>query len=316
MKLIIQIPCNNEEKTLPVTLKDLPKSIPGIDSIEILIINDGSTDKTVDVAKEHGVDHIVSLPKRRGLAEVFRTGINNSLALGADIIVNTDGDNQYCGADVIKIVQPILDKKAEMVIGCRDIKAIGHFSPIKKYLQILGSKIVQRFSGTDIPDTTSGFRAFSREAAFRINIFSSYTYTLESIIQAGRQQIPITYVSIRTNEKLRESRLIKSIPSYINKSIITILRMYLMYEPLKTFLSIGAIFIVPGIVLVIRFLWFYCTAGRSGLIQSLIIAAVLIIMGFGAMLLGLLGDIISVNRRLSQEVLYRLKKRDLKKKED
>ena len=313
MKLIIQIPCNNEEDTLPVTLNDLPKSLEGIDKIEVLVINDGSTDKTVDVAKDHGVDHIVTLPKRRGLAEVFRTGINNSLALGADIIVNTDGDNQYCGQDVIKIVQPILDKKAEMVIGCRDIKTIGHFSPVKKYLQILGSKIVQRFSGTDIPDTTSGFRAFSREAAFRINIFSSYTYTLESIIQAGRQQIPITYVGIGTNEKLRESRLIKSIPSYIKKSIITILRMYLMYEPLKTFLSIGAIFIIPGIFLVMRFLWFYCTSGRSGLIQSLIIAAVLIIMGFGAMLLGLLGDIISVNRSLSQEILYRLKKRDLKK---
>ncbi|MGB2631139.1 MAG: glycosyltransferase family 2 protein, partial [Candidatus Omnitrophota bacterium] len=229
----------------------------------------------------------------------------------ADIIVNTDGDNQYCGEDIAKLVEPILSRKAEIVIGCRDMKTIEHFSPVKRSLQNLGSKVVRKFSGTDIPDTTSGFRAYSREAALRLNVFSSYTYTLESIIQAGRQEIPITHVQIRTNEKLRESRLIKSIPSYLMKSTATILRIYLMYEPLKTFFTIGMIFIIPGILLVLRFLYFHFTACRSGLIQSLIIAAVLLIMGSSTILLGLLGDVLSVNRRLSQEILYRLKKNTL-----
>ncbi len=313
MKLIIQIPCYNEERTLPVTLKDLPERVEGVDEIETLVINDGSSDATVEVAREQGVDHILNLPSRGGLAEAFREGIERSLELGADIIVNTDADNQYFGQDITKLVKPVLERKAEMVIGCRDIKDIKHFSFMKKSLQRFGSYLVRRFSGTDIPDTTSGFRAYSREAALRINIFSSYTYTLESIIQAGRQEIPVTHVNIRTNDKLRESRLIKSIPSYVTRSAGTILRIYLMYEPLKTFLSIGIIFIIPGVLLILRFLYFHFTAGRSGLIQSLIIAAVLLIMGFGTVLLGLLGDIISVNRRFNQEILYRLKKQNLKK---
>jgi len=313
MKLIIQIPCYNEERTLPVTLRDLPERVEGVDEIETLVINDGSSDATVEVAREQGVDHILDLPSRGGLAEAFREGIERSLELGADIIVNTDADNQYFGQDIAKLVKPVLERKAEMVIGCRDIKDIKHFSFMKKSLQRFGSHLVRRFSGTDIPDTTSGFRAYSREAALRINIFSSYTYTLESIIQAGRQEIPITHVNIRTNDKLRESRLIKSIPSYVARSAGTILRIYLMYEPLKTFLSIGIVFIIPGVLLILRFLYFHFTAGRSGLIQSLIIAAVLLVMGFGTVLLGLLGDIISVNRRFNQEILYRLKKQNLKK---
>ncbi|MGB3114366.1 MAG: HAD-IA family hydrolase, partial [Candidatus Omnitrophota bacterium] len=266
MKLVIQVPCYNEEKTLPLTLKDLPKSIRGIDEIETLVINDGSTDMTEKAASRGGADHTLNLPVRSGLAEAFRSGIEKSLELGADIIVNTDGDNQYCGEDIAKLVEPILSRKAEIVIGCRDMKTIEHFSPVKRSLQNLGSKVVRKFSGTDIPDTTSGFRAYSREAALRLNVFSSSTYTLESIIQAGRQEIPITHVQIRTNEKLRESRLIKSIPSYLMKSTATILRIYLMYEPLKTFFTIGMIFIIPGILLVLRFLYFHFTACRSGLI--------------------------------------------------
>jgi len=313
MKLIIQIPCFNEEKTLPLTLKDLPAEIEGIDVIETLIIDDCSTDRTVETAKEKGVDHVLTLPVRSGLAEVFKKGMERALELGADIIVNTDGDNQYRGEDIKKLVRPIMEGKAEIVIGCRDMKAIKHFSFLKKILQRLGSRIVRKFSGTDIPDTTSGFRAYSREAALRVNIFSSYTYTLESIIQAGRQEIPITHVGIRTNEKLRESRLIKSIPSYIVRSTATIVRIYMMYEPLKTFLGIGLVFMVPGVALVLRFLYFNFTSGRSGLIQSLIISAILIMMGFGAMLLGLLGDIISVNRRIGQELLYRTKKEQLER---
>ncbi|NQT94997.1 MAG: glycosyltransferase family 2 protein, partial [Candidatus Omnitrophica bacterium] len=243
MKLIIQIPCYNEEETLPVTLKDLPKTIKGIDSVEVLVIDDGSKDRTREVARECGVDHILELSLHQGLANTFKNGIEKALELGADIIVNTDGDNQYCGQDIEKLVSPILQKKAEVVIGCRDIDTIKHFSFIKKCLQRVGSYIVRKFSGTDIKDTTSGFRAYSRNAALRLNVFSTYSYTLETIIQAGRKEIPTVSVDIKTNEKLRESRLIRSIPSYLVKSTATILRIYLMYEPFKTFFSIGILFL-------------------------------------------------------------------------
>jgi len=310
MKLIIQIPCFNEEKTLPLTLKDLPVKISGIDQIEVLIIDDGSSDKTVDAAKAGGVNHILSLSQRQGLAAVFKRGIDRSLELGADIIVNTDGDNQYCGQDIEKLVRPILEKRAEIVIGCRDINAIKHFSFIKKLLQYFGSYVVRKFSRLDIPDATSGFRAYSREAALKINIFSAYTYTIETIIQAGKKGIPATHVSIRTNDKLRESRLIKNIPAYIFKSVATMLRIYLMYEPLKTFFVIGLISLAPGLLLILRFFYLYFTEGRSGHVQSLVIAGALLIMGLGVMLLGLLGHIISANRRLIEEVLYRLKKQN------
>ncbi len=309
MKLIIQIPCYNEEKTLPITLKELPKEIPGIEKIEILIIDDGSIDKTVSVAKANNVDHILCLPKRSGLAEAFKRGIEKSLELGADIIVNTDGDNQYCGQDIGKLIKPVLGKKAEVVIGCRDIEAIRHFSLAKRILQKFGSYMVRKFSGTAIPDTTSGFRAYSRDAALRLNIFSSYTYTLETIIQMGRQDIPITHIDIKTNSKLRESRLVKSMSSYITRSVSTILRIYLMYEPLKAFLRIGSAFLLMASILILRFLYFHFTIGRSGRVQSLVLAAILVVIGFGIILLGFLGDIISANRRLSEEVLYRLKKR-------
>lgn len=308
MKLIIQIPCYNEEKTLPLTLKDLPNKINGIEKIETLVINDGSEDKTAEIARGLAVNYILNLPKRSGLAAAFSRGLEKSLELGADIIVNTDADNQYNGADIAKLVEPILNKKSDIVVGCRDINKIKHFSFLKRLLQKFGSKMVRSFSGTDIPDTTSGFRAYSREAALKIKVFSSYTYTLETIIQAGRQGIPITYVNINTNPKTRESRLISSIPAYIIKSAVTILRIYLMYEPLKTFLKISALPILAGLVLVGRFFILYFTQGYSGHIQSLIIAAILLITGFGIITIGLLGDIISANRKINEEILYRLKK--------
>lgn len=313
MKLIIQIPCLNEEKTLPLTLKDIPKEIKGIDLIEVLVINDGSTDKTVDIARDAGVQHVLDLPVTSGLAEAFKRGLDKALELGADIIVNTDGDNQYKGEYIESLVRPIIEKKAEIVIGCRDMASIEHFSWLKKMLQKAGSSVVRKFSGTKIPDVTSGFRAYTKEAALRMNIFSSYTYTLETIIQAGRKEIPMTHIDIKTNSKLRESRLISSIPSYIVRSIATILRIHLLYEPLKTFSSIGAFFMVPGILLIMRFLYYYFTEARSGHIQSLIIAAILMITGAGIMLLGLLGDVISANRKINEEILYRMRKDKLNK---
>jgi len=313
MKLIIQIPCYNEEKTLPVTLRDLPKEIKGIDEIETLVINDGSEDSTVKVARKEGVSHILDLPLKSGLAEAFRRGIEKSLELGADIVVNTDGDNQYRGADIVKLVKPILDKEAEIVIGCRDILNIKHFSLTKKILQKVGSYVVRRLSNTDIPDTTSGFRAYSRDAALRLNIFSTYTYTLETIIQAGRKEIPISYVEISTNQKLRESRLIKSIPSYVLRSTSTLLRIYLMYEPLKSFFKIGLIPISFSIILIIRFLISHYTRMHGGHVQSLIIAAIGLIVGILIIMIGLLGDIMSANRKLNEEMLYRLRKESLDK---
>ena len=317
MKLIIQIPCYNEEQTLPLTLKDLPGSIEGLDSIEILVINDGSTDDTVAVAKALKVQHILDLPYRRGLAEAFRQGIEKSLELGADIIVNTDGDNQYQGQDIPKLIKPILDKKAEIVIGCRNMSQIKHFSLIKKTLQKAGSHMVRRFSKTNIPDTTSGFRAYSREAALKMNVFSTYTYTLETIIQAGRKEIPITHVDIRTNEKLRESRLIKSIPSYIVRSIATILRVYLMYEPMKFFTKMGSVILFLGGLLGARYLYFFIFgAKKGGHLQSLILAAVFLLSGFILMVAGLLADVIAANRKLNEEILYRLKKQQSANKED
>ena len=309
MKLVIQIPCYNEEKTLPLTLRDLPSTIDGIDDIEILVINDGSTDDTVGVAASGGVQHVLDLPYRRGLAEAFRRGIEKSLETGADIIVNTDGDNQYKGEDIKKLVKPILERKAEIVVGCRNMSEIKHFSGLKKALQKVGSHMVRRFSRTNIPDTTSGFRAYSREAALKMNVFSSYTYTLETIIQAGRKEIPITHVEIGTNEKLRESRLIKSIPSYITRSIATMLRVYLMYEPMKFFIQVGSVILFLGGLLGMRYMYFFFFGvKRGGHLQSLILAAVLLLSGFILVVAGLLADVIAANRKLNEEILYRLKK--------
>jgi glycosyltransferase involved in cell wall biosynthesis len=309
VKLIIQIPCLNEEQTLPVTLKDLPKQIDGVDEIETLVIDDGSTDNTVEVARKHGVTHIVRLTNRKGLAEAFMAGLDACLKLGADIIVNTDGDNQYRGSDIARLIKPILRGKADMVVGDRQVERVVYFSPIKKKLQKLGSWVVRHVSNTSVPDATSGFRAYSREAALRLNIISRFTYTLETIIQAGKKNIAISHVKVATNGKLRESRLFKSIPSYIKRSIGTMLRIYTMYEPLKTFVKIGALIFSAGFFVSLRFLWYYLFVdGGKGHIQSLILSAVLMLIGFQVGLIGLVADLISGNRRLIEDCLYRVKK--------
>lgn len=312
MKLIIQIPCLNEEKTLPQTLRDLPKNIPGIDKIETLVVDDGSTDGTLEIARQCGVNHIVGMGQHRGLAKAFKTGLDTALHLGADIIVNTDADNQYCGADIQKLVQPILEGRYQMVIGERPIEQIKEFSPVKKRLQRIGSCVVSQMAKADVPDTTSGFRAYSREAAMKINVFSEFTYTLETILQAGNQDIIIGHVPIRTNGKTRESRLFCGISAYLRKSLITLVRSYTMYKPLKVFTYLGSILLFIGLMGILRFLYdFIFDPSISRHIQSLIMSAVFSIVGFQVILLGLLADIISANRRLSEEILYRLKKMEL-----
>ncbi|MCD6116181.1 glycosyltransferase family 2 protein [bacterium] len=312
MKLIIQIPCYNEERTLPATIKAIPRKFDGIDIVELLVIDDGSTDRTVEKARELGVDHIVRLTSNRGLAVSFSAGLDSSLRFGADIIVNTDGDNQYRAEDIQKLIDPILAGSADMVVGDREVMQVEHFSFIKKLLQKLGSWVVRHISNTTVPDVTSGFRAFSREAALRMNVISQFTYTLDTIIQAGKKGIPIAHVSIRTNKPTRPSRLFKSIFAYINQSGATIARIYALYEPLKTFLYIGGFIFGVGFLVSMRFLYFFLTHQGEGHIQSLILSAVFMIVGFQVGMIGLLADIISANRRLIEEVLYRLKKSDIK----
>jgi glycosyltransferase involved in cell wall biosynthesis len=316
MKLIIQIPCYNEEKTLPVTLKSLPSRMSGIDKIEYLIIDDGSNDNTVKVAKRLRVHHIIVHNKNLGLAKAFSTGINECLRLGADIIVNTDADNQYCADDIKKLIIPILEKKADIVVGARPIEKLKHFSTTKKILQRLGSWVVRVVSRTDIPDPTCGFRAISREAAYRINVFTGYTYTLETIIQAGQENINITSIPIRVNDNLRPSRLIKNIPLYIGHSIATILRIFMTYKPLRFFMLIGLIFFTAGLALGIRYLYFLSVGGAGGHVQSLILAAIFLIVGFLFGMMGLLGDLVSINRRLLEDVQYKVHKYIYNKKKN
>lgn len=311
MKLIIQIPCFNEEETLPITIRDIPKKIPGISEVEILIIDDGSTDNTIETAKRLGVNHIVRFPKNRGLAEAFKAGIDACLKLGADIIVNTDADNQYKGSDIPKLIAPILNGSYEMVIGDRKTDTIDHFSPTKKFFQRFGSSVVRKLSRTDVPDTTSGFRAYSRDAALKLNVVSEFTYTLETIIQAGHKKIAVGHVEIRTNGKLRESRLFKGIFNYMRRSAKTIIRIYTMYRPMRVFMTAGLISALIGILIGVRFLFFYFGGSGSGHIQSLILVAVLLIIGFQLGTLGLIADLISSNRKLLEDVLYRVKKLEL-----
>ncbi|MEW6201627.1 MAG: glycosyltransferase family 2 protein [bacterium] len=312
MKLIIQIPCFNEEKSLPETLRALPRKIAGIDEIEILIIDDGSTDGTVGAARECGVNHIVKFTANRGLASAFMAGLDACLKLGADVIVNTDADNQYCADDIAKLVAPILAGEADMVIGVRPIEEIKHFSFFKKRLQRFGSFAVNYFAGTKVEDTTSGFRAFSKEAAAKINIVSNYTYTLESIIQSYAKQIVIKTVNIRTNEMMRESRLITSLSKYISLSISTILRTYAMYRPLKYFSILSALMLIPGFTLGIRFLYYYSIGEGSGYIQSLILCAVFLITGVIMFVIALVSDLIGINRKLIEDVLLRVKNIEIK----
>jgi glycosyltransferase involved in cell wall biosynthesis len=301
MKLIIQIPCYNEESSLPVTLSELPRTVPGFDTVEWLIIDDGSTDNTVEIAKKCGVDHIKKHLHNKGLAKAFMTGLEACLSLGADVIVNTDADNQYRGSDIEKLVKPILDRQAEIVIGARPTSDIAHFSVIKKLLQKLGSWVVRVVSGTDIPDAPSGFRAFSSDAAKKIMVFSEYTYTLETIIQAGQKNIPICSVPISTNEDLRPSRLVRSLPSYIFKSFITIVRIFVVYRPFRFFMTLGSILFFIGFLIGARFLWFYFSDQATGHIQSLILAAVFLGMGFQTMLIAFVADLLAANRLLLEE---------------
>jgi len=311
MKLIVQIPCLNEEDTLPFTIGDIPREITGVDEVEILVIDDGSEDRTVEVARECGVDHIVRFSGNKGLAVGFMAGLDACLKLGADIIVNTDGDNQYSGKDIEKLIAPIVTGKSDMVVGDRDIENIQHFSFTKKKLQKIGSWVIRHVSYTDVPDATSGFRAFSKDAALKINILSDFTYTLETIIQAGIKNINVSSVTIKTNEKLRESRLFTSIRSYIGRSISTIIRIYTMYRPLRMFTYIGSMILFVGVMMGVRFIYFYYSGSGSGHVQSLILSAVLLIVGFQIVMIGLLADIIASNRRLIEDVLYRIRKNEL-----
>lgn len=310
MKLIIQIPCYNEAETLEVALNDLPKHIDGIDEIEYLIINDGSKDNTVEVARNWGVHYIVNFRNNKGLARGFMAGIDACLRNGADIIVNTDADNQYCGADIEKLVRPILEGKAGMVIGERPIDETEHFSPLKKKLQHLGSWVVRKASKTDIPDAPSGFRAYSRHTAMRLNVINEYTYTLETIVQAGRSKMAVMSVPIRTNAELRPSRLFSSMFGYVKKSMLTIGRALMMYKPLFCFSTIAAIFGVAGVGIGIRFLVYYFTGAGSGHVQSLILASMLMIMAVLVGCIGLLADTIAANRKLLEEIQFELRKMD------
>jgi glycosyltransferase involved in cell wall biosynthesis len=310
-KLIIQIPCYNEERTLGTTLEALPRHLSGIDVIEWLIIDDGSQDGTVEVAKACGVDHIVRLPTNRGLAKAFMAGLEASLKAGADIIVNTDADNQYCAEDIPKLIEPILLRQAEIVVGARPILKIKHFSPTKKVLQKFGSWVVRLASNTDIADAPSGFRAFSREAAMQMNVFNEYTYTLETIIQAGQKGITITSVPIRTNGYLRPSRLVKSIPAYIKRSIFTILRIFMVYRPLRFFLILGSVPFTAGFLLGVRWLIFFLQGTERTRIPSLILATILILVGFQLWMLGLVADLMSVNRKLMEEIQVRMRRLDV-----
>ncbi|MBO4783884.1 MAG: glycosyltransferase family 2 protein [Lachnospiraceae bacterium] len=305
MKLIIQIPCYNEAETLEIALNDLPKHIDGIDEIEYLIINDGSKDNTVEVAKNWGVHYVVNFKKNKGLAKGFMAGIDACLMNGADIIVNTDADNQYCGEDIETIVRPILEGKADIVIGARPIDQTKHFSWLKKKLQHLGSWVVRRASKTDIPDAPSGFRAYSREAALQLNVVNEYTYTLEQIVQAGRTNIPIMSVPIRTNGELRPSRLFHSMFGYVKRSMVTIIRAYLMYKPMRFFLTIGIIPFVIGFAIGVRYIVFIFMGRASGNIQSLILCSLLIMIAVMIWVLGMMADVISANRKISQEIQKR-----------
>jgi glycosyltransferase involved in cell wall biosynthesis len=304
MKLIIQIPCYNEEATLPQVIADLPRQLDGIDTIEYLVIDDGSTDRTVEIARQLGVHHILPLGSNRGLAFAFLQGLQYAARLGADLIVNTDGDNQYDARCIPDLIRPILEGRLDIVVGARPIESIEHFSWCKKKLQQLGSLVVRQFSGTDIPDTTSGFRAYSAEAAMKLHVFNRYTYTLETIIQAGHMDLRIGSVPIRVNPQTRPSRLISSLPAYIGRSASIILRSYITYKPLRTFLYASILPGTIGLALCIRYLYFFFTGHGKGHVQSLLLAAILLILTFLLWVLGILADLISANRKLLQEQLY------------
>lgn len=311
MKLIIQIPCYNEEDTLPGTLADLPRTVPGFDSVEWLIIDDGSQDATVEVARQHGVDHIVQLSHNQGLAAAFMAGVEACLRAGADVIVNTDGDNQYSGACIPKLTAPILERGAQIVIGARPISTTQHFSPLKRRLQAFGSWVVRKANDTDVDDAPSGFRAFHRDTAIKLYVFNRYTYTLETIIQAGRLGIPIVSVPIETNDPTRDSRLIKSVPQYILRSMNTILRIFVLYSPLRFFALLATATVLPGAWAFLRFLYLYAIGQGDGHVQSLVIGSALLAVGALLVIGGILADLIAANRALSADIRARLLRAEL-----
>jgi glycosyltransferase involved in cell wall biosynthesis len=310
MKLIVQIPCLNEEASLPETLAAIPRTIPGIDRVEVLVVDDGSTDRTVEVALAHGVDHVVRFKRRKGLASAFMAGLDASLRLGADVIVNTDADNQYPGAEIPRLLAPILSGEADMVVGDRGVSEVEHFSPTKRLLQRLGSWVVRKVSGTAIADATSGFRAFTREAALRINIVSEFTYTLESIIQAGKKKLAIAHMPIRAKET-RPSRLFSSTWEYLKRSAATILRIYAMYEPFRVFVVLGSLLLLAGSALGLRYAWFWWMGDIRGHLQSAILSVLLLLMGFVTLQWGIMADLIASNRKLLEDLLYRVRKMEL-----
>jgi glycosyltransferase involved in cell wall biosynthesis len=310
MKLIVQIPCLNEEATLPQTLASIPRHIPGVDEVEVLVVDDGSTDRTAEVARAHGADHVVRFTRRKGLAAGFMAGLDACLRLGADVIVNTDADNQYPGEDIPRLLAPILAGEADMVVGDRGVQDVAHFSWTKRRLQRLGSWVVRKVSGTQIADATSGFRALTRDAALRINIVSEFTYTLESIIQAGKKKLAIAHLPIQAQET-RPSRLFSSTWDYVKRSAATILRIYAMYEPLKVFVILGSLLLSAGMALGLRYAWFWWQGDVRGHLQSALASVVLLIFGMMTLQWGILADVIAANRKLIEDVLYRVRKMEL-----
>lgn len=313
MKLVIQIPCYNEEKSLPVTIDALPKHIDGVDEIEVLIINDGSTDNTVEIAKKLGVSHIVEMPHNCGLAKAFITGLNASLHFGADIIVNTDADNQYNANDIEKLVNPIINGEADIVIGARPVEKIKHFSILKKFLQKLGSKVMRLISSTEVQDAPSGFRAFSKNAALQMNVFDNYTYTLETIIQARAKGLTVKSVSVEVNPDLRNSRLVKNNFDYVRRSVFTMIRMFLIYRPFRFFSIIAGIFLLSGILLGCRFLYYYFLSSGNGHVQSLILSAILLITSVQFLVIAVVSELFSINRKLLEDIQKRIKLQGLQK---